>query len=137
MKVTKLNSPKIVTVNVSRYLCDWDRKVSRPQKLVKDFLQPFWKHSLILEEFRIPGSLLRIDLMNVNRRIAVEVSPAGSHSYNSFFHKNRPSFGAAVARDLAKESWCRANGFAYVEIGEDDFAKLSWDWMKETHNIEL
>jgi len=137
MKVTKLNSPKIVTVNVSRYLCDWNRVVSKPQKQVKDFLQPFWKHSLVLEEFRIPGSRLRIDLLNVNRRIAVEVSPAGSHSFNPFFHKHRPGFGAAVARELDKEGWCRENGFAYIEIGEDDFARLSWEWVKSAYDIEL
>lgn len=138
MKVTKLNSAKVVTVrNVGRYMVDWDRVVSRPQKAVKDFLCPFWRHAFVLEEFRIPGSLLRIDLMNVTRRIVVEVSPAGSHSYNSFFHKNRFRFSDAIDRDLDKEHWSRENGFAYVEVGEDDIAKLSWDFFKDTYDIEL
>lgn len=137
MKWEKLNSRKIVNVNVTPYLIDWDHAVSVPQKRVKDFLRPFWQNSVVLEEVRIPGSLLRIDLMNLPRRIAIEVSPSSSHAYNPFFHKHRFGFGAALNRELDKAEWCRRNGFKHIELTEEDIGKLSPQWFKATHDLDL
>jgi len=136
MKFKKLNGG-IANVNVSQYRINWERSVSAPQKKVKDFLRPFWAGHVILEEARIPGSLLRVDLINLTRHIAVEVSPKGSHSFNPFFHKNRPKFGAAMHRELDKAAWLEANGFKLVEVFEEDFDKLSPAWFLETYGITL
>lgn len=127
----------MVNVNISEYLIDWDHSVSKPQKKVKDYLRRYWIAHVVCEEFRIPGSLLRIDLINFTRKIVVEVSPAGTHSFNKFFHRNRFKFGAAVERDLKKADWVIASGFEYVEICEDDLDKLSKEWFKTNYNIDL
>ncbi len=137
MKWTKLTSPTLVDVRVSDYLIDWDKKVSKPQKKVKDFLRPFWKTSVVLEEVRIPGSLLRIDLMNLSRKQVVEVSPKSTHSFNKFFHNNRIKFGAGIKRELQKEEWCRKNGFKFIEVLEDDLNNLSEEWFKKTYDVSL
>lgn len=137
MRFTKLNSRAVVNVNIARHLIDWERVVSRPQKQVKDFLRPYWAGCVVLEEFRIPGSRHRVDLMNVSRYIAVEVSPSSSHSFNSFFHKTRSGFGAAVNRDLDKAAWLELNGFRVVEISTEDLAKLSPAWFKDQFDIDL
>jgi hypothetical protein len=112
-------------VSIKRYLIDWspEREVSSFQRDTKRFLYPYWRHDIVLEEFRIPGAgLLRVDLLNVVKGIMVEVSPESSHSYNAFFHRGSMNvFKDALKRDLAKAKWAEANGFQYVEIIGSDF----------------
>lgn len=107
-----------VNVNPSKYLIDWDRVVSKPQKQVKDAIKPIWSADYVCEEFYIPGSKMRIDLINFSKKVVVEVSPKGSHKYNPFFNKNRSNFLSAAKRDLSKAEWCEKNGFRYVEIND-------------------
>ncbi len=114
-------------VAVKDYLIDWNKKVSKPQKKVKDFLFPFWKNHVCLEEFKIPRTLLRIDLMNLTRRIAVEVSPAATHrQYNKHFHAgNRMNYANTLKRDSMKEEWIKANRFTFIELYDEDIDNLS------------
>ncbi len=140
MRFSRLNRPSSeVNVNVIPYLVDWDRakEVSKPQGKVKQFLRPYWHSHVCLEEFRIPGSLLRVDLLNLTRHLSIEVSPSGSHSYNPFFHKSRPRFGMTITRELDKAKWLEQNGFKLIEIFEDDFAKLSPEWFLSKYDVTL
>ncbi len=141
MKVKGVNG-RTYSVKVQSYLVNWDRKVSGPQKRVKDFLRPYWDRVgiVVTEECAIPtgsGRPMRVDLINWNRRIVIEVSPASSHSFNRFFHKTRVGFGAAVGRDLHKAEWAEANGFTYVALDEKDIEQLSPGWFSTTHGIVL
>lgn len=137
MKFKKLNSSKLAEINISRWRIDWDYEVSKPQKLVKDFLKPFWKHHIVLEEFVIPGSRLRIDLLNLTTKIAIEVSPRQHFEMNAFFHKTKAGYLSSIKRDVAKEKWIKDSGFKYVELQDDDLLKLSREWFKETHDVVL
>lgn len=138
MKLTKLNKPgQHADVRIADYLIDWERKVSGPQMKVKRFLYPYWKTHVVTEELRIPSSLLRVDIVNWTRRVAVEVSPSGSHSFNAFFHKTRIGFGSAVGRDLDKAKWLEENGLKLVEVLDDDMDKLSPAWFKSKYDITL
>lgn len=111
-----------VDIPTARYRVDWERIVSKPQKAVKDFLRPYWAHDIVFEEMRVPGSKMRIDLVNVNKGVVVEVSPESSHSFNAFFHRGSLNrFKDALKRDLRKAEWARANEFAFVELNETDF----------------
>lgn len=128
---------KKVNVNVGEYLIDWNKAVSKPQKHVKDFLFPYWKSHVCLEEFRICGSLLRIDLLNLTRKIAIEVSPSSTHSFSKFFHKNRFNFSKAIDREFEKEAWCKQSGFTLVEIFDEDMDKLSPEWFMQKYQVVL
>lgn len=125
MKVTGLNTSRLYSLKVADYLIDWKREVSRPQALVKQFLYPFWKNGIVLEEVRIPASRLRIDLLHLGKKVAIEVSPSSSHSFNPFFHQNKIKFGQAVKRELDKQRWCETNGFLYIELTDEDLDNLS------------
>lgn len=114
-----------VKVNTAKYAVDWDRVVSKPQKQVKDALRSIWLGQMVCEEFYIPGSKMRIDLINFSSKVVVEVSPKGSHKFNKFFNKNRSNFLSAVKRDLSKAEWCEKNGFRFVEIDDEDLKKGS------------
>lgn len=109
-----------MSVNTSKYSIDWEKSVSKPQKLVKDILSPYWAGHCVCEEFYIPSSKLRVDLINFTLGIVVEISPKGSHSFNNFFHKNRPNFLAGAKRDIKKMEWVELNGFVYIEIDDQD-----------------
>lgn len=117
--------------NPMRYRVDWARAVSGPQKQCKDFLFPYWQHDLVIEEARIPGSLLRIDLWDVTRSIVVEVSPKATHGkYTPFFHGSVSGHLASMKRDLAKVEFARLNSLVYIEIDEPDI-QLNPEWFKK------
>ena len=119
MKIKNLYGRE-VSINTSKYSIDWDKKVSNPQKIVKDILRPYWSGHSVCEEFYIPSTKMRVDLINFTLGIVVEVSPKGSHQFNQFFHKNRPNFLASAKRDFKKMDWVVLNGFEYVEIDDVD-----------------
>lgn len=137
MKFKALKSKRLADVRIARYIVDWDREVSKPQKFVKDFLLPYWKADIVLEEMRIPGSLLRIDLIDLTKRIAIEVSPSQHFQFNRFFHHSRSGFLSALKRDGDKENWCIDNDFKYVEIFEEDLPDLCRGWFQEKYRIDL
>ena len=128
---------RVRRINHAHYLIDWDRKVSGPQKQVKDFLRPHWENDLVVEELRIPGSLLRIDLWNLSKSIMVEVSPVSVHTkYNPFFHGSLAAYRASIKRDLDKARFAEANKLTYIEI-EDPSTQLTTEWFLNTHQISL
>lgn len=132
MKFKKLNSDKEININISKYLIDWKRKVSGPQKLVKDCLYPYWKTHVVLEEFVIPGSLHRLDLFNITNHIIVEVSPSETHTkFNKFFHGSRAGFINVMRRDENKRKWAEDNHFALVEVYSDDLKEFEKGRVKE------
>lgn len=109
-----------VKFNEVKYLIDWDKEVSKPQKRVKDILKQHWIGNRVCEEALIPSSRMRIDLINFTQMVVVEVSPKGSHSYNEFFNKNRSNYLRAAKRDISKAAWAEMNGFRFVEINDED-----------------
>jgi hypothetical protein len=139
VKFFKLNSQFQQNVNVADYRLDWSNPphISKPQTKVMEFLRPYWISHVVLSEFRIPGSRMRCDFVNLTRQIVLEVSPDGSHSFNPFFHKNRFKFGAAMKRDLDKEKWAVKNGFLFIEVLEDDLNNLSPEWFLDKYSVTL
>ena len=138
MKFKKIGSNAEVSIKTSDYKINWDHQVSKPQKKVKDFLRPFWGHLNVLEEFRIPGSKFRIDLINLDDMVAIEVSPKQHFSYNAFLHKGEHSkFLNTIKHDCSKKKWCEHNGFTHVEITDDDLKNLSEELFKEKFGVDL
>lgn len=125
MKFKKFKSSLSVTVNTKKYEIDWNRSVSKPQKKTKDALKTLWENDYVLEEFPIPGSKKRIDLLNWTKKIIIEVSPSGSHEYNDFFHKSRSSFYKVLRVDQEKRIWAFDNGFSYLMLGDNELLNLN------------
>lgn len=139
MKFSKLNYPNNkVNVNLSKYKIDWEKGGSKPHLKVKQFLEPYWQCFQVVEEFPIPGSKLRIDILNASQKICIEISPSSSHDFNPFFHKSRVSgFLASLNRDEAKEGWILENGFQYICLGDEDLKNLTRERFKAKFNCEL
>lgn len=124
-------------VSTTRYLIKWDRVVSRPQKAVKDFLRPYWQGDVVLEELRIPGSLSRCDLININHKVVVEVSPSQHTQYHPFFHGSLAGFRASIKSDLRKQHWAEMNGFRFVEVLDEDINVLTPKWFLDKYGVVL
>jgi len=138
MKLTKLNSKKLISVPVYDNI-NWDKQIaSKPQFLVKSFLRKYWEYDPVTEEFFIPGSKLRIDLFNIRLKIAVEISPIKVHcQYNPWMHKSRFGFLDKVKKDEQKRNWCNVNNIRLVELYDDDIKNLSWELFHVKYNIDL
>lgn len=138
MKLKKLNSDKIVWVKINPYLIDWDGKsASKFQFAVKQFIKPFWTHCICCEEFVIPGSRLRIDLINFNKKLVIEASGEQHNDFNKFFHSNsRMKYRESIRRDVMKQEWCEENEFTFLEIYEKDMP-LTKKFFKDKFDIDL
>lgn len=139
MKVLPLLGKSPIPFPYQKYLINWDREVSKPQKKVKSFLRKFWGARVVLEEARIPKSLFRLDLFNITDGIIVEISPNAVHcDFNPFFHKNRASgFLKKLKADTAKRDWALKNNFQYVELFDEDLKNLSRELFLEKFQISL
>lgn len=138
MRFTKLKGRNLVNVNISKYVIDWDRAVSKPQKTVKDFFFTYWRNHIVLEEFRIPGCLFRIDLLDASTKTIVEISPDKVHlEFNKFMHGSRNGFLKKIKADCAKQEWGERNGFNYIELYDADIKNISVVYLKEKFNLDL
>ena len=128
---------KLVTKNVSPYLIDWDGKSrSKIQFKVKQFLKDYWEKHVVYEEFPVYGSLMKVDILNATKRIAVEVNGDQHNEFNKFFHNNsRVEYWKSIKRDAEKQQWLEKNSFKLIEINEDEVDKISLMWIETKFNI--
>lgn len=140
MKFKKLNSDKEVNINVTPYIIK-DKKLknpSKPEQQVLDFLWPYWKYHVLLNQFVVPGSRLRCDLININLRLLIEISPESTHGkFNKFMHSTRMGYLDVIKRDLEKQKWAENNNFQFIELIDEDIENLSKTLFKEKFGIIL
>lgn len=119
-------------VSEAPYLVKWDNEVgSKAQTRTKQFFKSYWINDRVCEEFRIVGTLLRIDLINFSKKIAVETSGKQHEQFNKFFHRNRMGFLNSIKRDFKKIQWLEINGFTLVEIYDTETSSLTEKWVRD------
>ena len=116
---------KLRSIPIHKYIINWDRACpSKGSGLVKDYLKSNFKYDVWLEEMRLPGSLLRVDFLNVTRKFAIEYNDTkekGHHDhFNKFFHGNRSGFLNSIKRDMKKLDLLQKNGYTVIEIYSHD-----------------
>lgn len=122
----------------SKYLIDWNRRISKPQDKVTDFLRQFWVTNVVLQEARIPHTLLRVDLVNVTTGVCVEVSPDEYHvHYNPFLHGDREGFLKKIQNDEKKRNILENAGYTLVELYNEDINNLSVELFRDKFGIYL
>lgn len=129
---------KLVKKNVSKYLIKWDGKSkSLIQFQVKQFLKPYWSGQMVYEEFPVYGTLLKVDILNATRKIAIEVN-GPQHNEFHYFHNDHPiNYLNSIKNDMSKIEWLEKNGFQVIEINFDEVPKISVDFFKEKFNLAL
>lgn len=139
MKVTKLKSSKIVSINTSKYLIDWKNDGNSSfERRFRDLIYPFWRNQIILFQLTIPGSLLKLDFLNVNKRLLVEIDGCQHNTFNKHFHRgSRAIFLASLRRDNDKELWCEKNNITVLRLNEEDIDNFSIDYIYDKFGINL
>lgn len=125
-------------VHISKYKIDWSsQRASVPQYRTKQFLKEFWNGDSVCEEFVIPASRLRVDLINFSKMIAVEVSGQQHESFSKFFHKSRIGFIKSIKRDFQKIKWLELNNIKLIEIYDYETLNLNKKEIEEKFSITL
>ena len=130
---------RLVNKNVSNYAIDWNAKSrSNVQFIVKSFLRPYWQAHICFEEFPVFGTLLKVDILNMTMKIAVEVHGGQHEAYNPFFHKGNPAnYLKGFKNDAKKSAWLEKNGFHLVEIYEKEAPNITREFFQEKFGITL
>ncbi len=138
MRLFDING-RLVNKSVTKYLIKWDDKSrSKIQFNVKQFLKKYWSGCIVYEEFPVYGSLLKVDIFNATKKIAVEVNGTQHSEFNKFFHSNsRVKYLNSIKRDYKKSEWLIKNGFTLIEIEENEVKDISEDFFKKKFNIFL
>lgn len=136
MRLLNING-KLVNKNVRNSLIDWQGKSrSKLQFKFKEFFYPYWKNHIVYEEFPVYGSMLKVDLLNATKKIAVEIQGNQHESFNKFFHDNsRLKYLQSIKRDVKKVKWLEMNEFKFLELYEDDLKFLSPQYIEEKCGI--
>ena len=130
---------RLVNKSVSKYRVDWEGKCrSNIQFEVKQFFKTFWYGQICYEEFPVYGTRMKVDLINMTKRIAVETQGAQHESFNKFFHNNsRANYLRAITRDYDKIVWLENNNFKILEIFEEDLASLSRKYILDKFEVSI
>ena len=135
MRFKTLNGRQVYR-NIEKCRIDWDKKcASKFQFAIKQFFRPFWSVYVCYEEMPVFGTRLRVDMVNVSKRIAVEAQGTQHDEYNEFFFKNREAYGHALDNDRIKYRWLELNDFEILELREDELPLLSPEYIKNEHHI--
>lgn len=124
--------------NISDRKIDWEKKSrSNIQFNVKQFLKKFWYYDLVYEEMPVVGTKMSLDIVNVTKKIAIEVHGKQHGEFVPFFHGNRNAYRRQIDRDGQKEEWCILNGLKYVDIYPQDIKLLNKQWFLDKFDIIL
>jgi len=136
MRLLNVNGT-LVNKNVRKYLVNWQGKSrSKLQYKFKEFFYLYWKNHIVYEEFPVYGSMLKVDLLNATKKIAVEIQGDQHESFNKFFHDNsRLKYLQSIKRDVKKEKWLEINEFKFLQLYETDLKILSPQYIEEKCNI--
>ncbi len=130
---------KLVNKSVTKYRIKWDAECrSNFQYEVKQFFKKFWYGQICYEECPVYGTRMKVDLINMTKRIAVEVQGAQHESFNKFFHNNsRANYLKSITRDHDKIVWLENNNFKILEIFEADLASLSKKYIFDKFEVSI
>lgn len=138
MKFKIPGSKQEVWVNIQKYKIQWDKPTrSKMQSAVKDFLYPYWKTHIVCEEFKVPRSRLRVDIINFTKRVAVEVQGKQHIDYVPFFQGNPTQLFQQWGRDAKKERFLEYNGYQLIQILPEDMNNLSREFFLKTFGLDL
>lgn len=130
---------KLVNKSVNKYRIKWDGKsLSKAQFETKQFLKKYWSNHVVYEEFPVYGSLLKVDIINFTKMLAIEVNGEQHESYSKFFHgKNRMKFLTQIKNDQKKYEWLEKNNFKLLIIYDKEVKKISKEFFLQKFNVDI
>lgn len=121
MELLSLSGKKKRYKNLRKYMIEWSGGTrSKFQSKVKSFLEPYWKHHVVFEEFPIIGTRMTLDLYNANKKVAIEVQGRQHQQFVKHFHGDLLNYGHQLRRDGEKERFCEMNKIILVPIFSEE-----------------
>lgn len=139
MKVTNISSGKLVNINSNKYAIDWENDGNSSLEIkFRNLIYPYWKSQIILFQPIVPGSKLKLDFLNINKKLCVEIDGSQHDKYNKYFHNNsRNNWLASLNRDRRKELWLEENNIKLLRLIEEDLNYFSPQYIKKKFNINI
>ena len=136
MRLLNING-KLVNKNVRKNLINWEGESrSKLQFKFKQFFYPYWKNHIVYEEFPVYGTMLKVDILNATKKIAIEIQGGQHESFNKFFHNDsRLNYLNSIKRDVKKEKWLIMNDFKFIELYETDLKYICPKYIEEKCGI--
>jgi hypothetical protein len=76
---------------------------------------------MVYEEFPVAGTRMTLDIVNLTKRVALEIQGEQHSEFNPFFHNNSEiNYWNQLHRDNEKRKWCEINNLRLVEIHPKD-----------------
>jgi hypothetical protein len=125
--------------NDTKYRINFDKpSLSNEQFRVKQFLKKYCSSHIMYEEYTIPGTILKIDFLNLTQKWALEHQGVGHFSYNSYFHRgSRLNYLKSIKNDSKKRQILELNGFLVIETITEDLDYLSHDYFFKKFGVNL
>lgn len=129
---------KLINRNVTKYLIKWDEgSLSQAQFKVKQFVKRYWCASICYEEFPVYGSRMKVDLVNMTKKIAIEVNGEQHSEFHYFHNGSRIKYLNQIKNDVSKSKWLKLNNFKEVIIYTKEIPELSEKFFLDKFNIVL
>lgn len=137
MRLFNVNG-KLVNKNVSKYRIDWDKKSrSIPQWECKQFFKQYWATHQTYEEFPCFGSLLKVDILNLTLKIAIEINGPQHYEIHHFHNKSPLNYLKGIKNDVKKEHWCKINDIKLIEIKDSEVWMLSRKFLNDNFGLVI
>lgn len=124
MRVEGLNGREY-NLNLQKYATNDRPRKSFYHSTAGIIIREVFRGYNVYEEVKLPGStkkrsVLFLDFLIPNVKIAVEVHGQQHFKFIPFFHKTKAGFARSKGRDNDKAEWCRLNGFELVMLRFDE-----------------
>lgn len=114
-----------------RYLINWDKPApSKGSQEVKDFLGANYRFWTWFEEYRVPGTKLKVDFLSTTSKVAIEFHGRQHSQFVKHWHGSKSGFLGHIKRDVKKEELLLKNGFCFIELYDEDLELLSKSWFE-------
>lgn len=137
MKVKGLDG-KEKTLSLGKYRGK-SGKSSKLHESCRSLIKEVFPMVEILEEVRIPGSLLKLDFFLPSISLIVEADGRQHDKYTSFFHQDKREFYLSKKRDSDKELWAEINEFTVIRLSatesEDERKRKLEAFFRDTGRI--
>lgn len=90
------------------------RNISEKQTAARERIKREFGDQVILEEFPIPKSQLRLDFFLPKINVAIEVHGRQHFEFVKHFHGTKKKFAEAKRRDELKAKWCDMNDIELI-----------------------
>lgn len=89
-------------------------KKSKLHELALVLLKKLYPTYQVLEEIKIPGTKLTLDIFLPQKMLALEIQGEQHVNFNGFFHRDLLDFGRQKVRDNQKVQFCELNNIKLV-----------------------